>query len=64
MKQRIENTIKGYPSHSFVSFLAAAKVNDEKYQQPVLTSLIVSNKSPAIISKIKCFMIEDYIEYE
>jgi len=31
MKQRIENTIKGYPNHSFVSFLAAAKVNDEKY---------------------------------
>jgi hypothetical protein len=31
MKTRIENTIKGYPSHSFVSFLAAAKVNDEKY---------------------------------
>lgn len=53
-----------YPQHTLLSFISAVKINNEDYQPPSISTLIVSNKSPAIISKIKCFMIEDYIETE
>lgn len=32
--------------------------------EPKIQSLIVSSKSPCVVQKIKCFMIEDYIEQE
>jgi hypothetical protein len=63
-KEKIEETIKLYPPHSFITFLSAVKINEEAYEAPQISALIVSNKSPVIISKLKCFMIEDYIEQE
>ncbi len=45
-----------------MSFIASIKINNEPYLDPVVSSLIVSTKSPSVIAKIKCFMIEDYIE--
>jgi hypothetical protein len=64
LKEKIEGMMKLYPQHSIVSILCAVKTNSLEYQTPVLNTLIVSNKSPAIIGKIKCFMIEDVIEHE
>ena len=64
LKERIESIMKLYPQHSFVSILCAVKTNTIDYQPPVLNTMIVSNKSPCIIGKIKCFMIEDIIEHE
>ena len=56
--------MKIYPAHSFITFISAVKINDEVYQSPQISALIVTNKSPVIISRLKCFMIEDYIEQE
>jgi len=31
IKEKIENTMKIYPQHSFISFLASVKINQERY---------------------------------
>lgn len=64
LREKIEGIMKLYTQHSLVSILCAVKTNSLAYQPPVLNTIIVSNKSPAIIGKIKCFMIEDVIEHE
>ena len=33
-KEKIEETIKLYPPHSFITFLSAVKINDEVYEAP------------------------------
>ena len=62
LKEHIENILKLHSQHSFLSFVSSVRVNDERFQPPCIATLIVANKSPAVISKIKHFMIEDYIE--
>ena len=56
--------MKLYPLHSFICFMAAIQINSERFQPPCVSTIIVSSKSPAVISKLKCFLIEDYIEHE
>lgn len=51
MKEKIEQTLKLIPVHSFVSFIAAARLNNERYLEPVLSNIIVSTKSPSVIAK-------------
>lgn len=65
LKEKIENTMRLYQQHTIVTFLTSVKINEEdNYQPPQISTLIVSNKTPSIVAKIKCFIIEDYIEYE
>lgn len=64
MKEIVENTLKLYPQHNFMSFIAAVKINNDPYMEAIVSNLIVSSKSPCVVAKIKCFMIEDYIELE
>jgi hypothetical protein len=47
-----------------VSCAASVKLNDEQFQQQNISTIIVAGKSPAVIAKYPCFMIEDYIEKE
>ena len=47
-----------------MTFVSAVRINNEGYQPPAISTLIVSHKSGATISKIKCFVIEDYMEEE
>ena len=63
-KEKVEKTMKLYPPHNFICFLAQAGINEEPFQDPTLSTIIVSNKSPAIISKLKGFLTEDYQDYE
>lgn len=53
-----------YPQHNFLSFVSSVRINNEQYKPPTLSTLIVSDKRPAVIQKIKCFIVEDYIEHE
>ena len=64
LKEHIESILKLHTQHSFLSFISAVQINDEKYSPPCIGTLIVANKSPVIISKIKhfTFMIQDCIE--
>lgn len=61
-KEKIEQAVKSYPQHSFVSFVAAAKLNNDKYQEPTVATIIVSSKSPQVISKFQYFVIDDYVD--
>lgn len=62
LKEHIESVLKLHTQHNFLSFISSVRINNEGYQSPCIGTLIVANKSPVVISKIKHFMIEDYIE--
>lgn len=44
--------------------VTALKVSkDSQFRAPMVHTLIVSNKSPSVIAKVKCFMVEDFQEF-
>lgn len=61
LKEKVEQAVKRFPQHSYISFIATVRLNQEQPLEPVIQTIIVNNKAPVLIGKFRFFIVEDYL---